>query len=101
MGKCYFLFDFLGAGTSDSDPIKIDIQCVRSSLSNPILTIMVRGMASSIPTGPNTQPQKSNEIKTMRGDIPNPFPMNLGSMRFPITKLTIIKPKTLINGTIS
>ena len=48
---------------------------------------MVRGTESSIPTGPNTHPQNTNDTNTTRVDRPRPRPMKRGSSPLPITRL--------------
>ena len=45
---------------SRSDPSRIAIQRVRSSLSSASLRVIVSGTDNSIPTGPNTHPQKTS-----------------------------------------
>ena len=49
-------------------------QRVPSSLSSAIFRLMVSGTESSIPMGPSTQPQKSTETITTRGERPSPWP---------------------------
>ena len=61
------------------------IQRVSGLLSNAILTVIVSGTESNIPTGPNTQPQKTSETKTTNVESPRPRPMKRGSITFPIT----------------
>ena len=41
---------------------------VSSLLSNAILTRLVRGTERTMPTGPKTHPQKTNEMKLNEGE---------------------------------
>jgi hypothetical protein len=66
------------------------IQRVSSSLSSAILTIIVSGIESSMPTGPKIHPQKTKDKKTTKGDRLRPLPINLGSSKLPI-KMFIIR----------
>lgn len=64
--------------------ISIAIHLVSSLSSNAIFAITVSGIERNIPTVPRTQPQKTSESKTTSGERPTPFPINLGSIIFPI-----------------
>lgn len=84
----FYLGDYYsGFGSSDSEPIKMATQRVLSLLTKAIFTTIVSGVAKSMPMGPNSQPQKIRDMNTIRGDRPNPCPINLGSMMFPKMKL--------------
>jgi hypothetical protein len=48
--------------------------CPPAVCSRPILTMMVSGTESSIPTGPSSQPQKIRDKKTTSVDSPSPGP---------------------------
>jgi hypothetical protein len=76
-----------------ASPSIILIQRVSSLAASAILTIIVRGIDSNIPTGPSTQPHKTKETNTTSGERFNPLPIQRGSTALPITKLTTTKPK--------
>lgn len=61
-------------------------------LSSKILTIMVKGTLSSIPIGPQSQPQKTKLKKTTKAESPSLRPISLGSSTLPTTVLTVRKP---------
>ena len=58
-----------------------------SVFSKAILTITVSGTESSIPTGPQTQPQKTNDKITTRVESPSRRPMKYGSTKLASTML--------------
>ena len=53
-----------------------------------ILQTLVNGTESSIPTGPSSQPQTSNDRNTTRVDIPSRWPIMRGSTMLPSTICT-------------
>ena len=55
-----------------------------SEFDKAILIVIVKGTESTMPTGPNTHPQKSRETKTTKVERPKPFPSILGSSILPI-----------------
>ena len=63
-----------------------------SLLSRIIFIIIVSGTDRSIPTGPNTHPQKINYTNTTKLDNPNPLPKILTSRIEPYIVLAIKKP---------
>ena len=71
---------------------KIAMAFVSGLASRASLAVIVRGTESSMPIGPNTQPQKTSDKKTTSGESPNPFPRYLGSINEPMKILMIINP---------
>ena len=65
-------------------PSNVRIHFVLLLFSAAIFTIIVRGIDNSIPTGPNTHPQKIKDTNTINDERSSFFPMYFGSIIFPI-----------------
>ena len=50
-----------------------------------IFTMMVSGTDWSMPTGPHTHPQNSNDMNTTSTESPKRLPIRVGSSRLPRT----------------
>jgi hypothetical protein len=60
--------------------------------------VMVNGTERNIPTGPKINPQNRRDRNTTSVDKPNPFPMILGSTKFPRTLLISINEPRVHNA---
>jgi hypothetical protein len=59
--------------------------------SSTIFITMARGTERNIPTGPQTQPQKTSESTTTSVESPSRRPKSAGSIRLPISMFTARK----------
>ena len=85
-----------GGTTGTAPSIRMEIHRHRSLPSRRIFRIIVSGTESSIPTAPQTHPQKIRDRKTTSVESPSRRPIHRGSTRLPMIMCIATKPIAVI-----